>query len=1722
MRGVVARGPGASPVRRGLGIATLACALLSLCFWTPVMADPDAGDPANPPTYVDPAAAERSEIREPPGSGLQLRSPGSGRLWELWQVLKWLITVELLGLAILPVSLRIFGPFADAGYPLARTLGWVTATYVVYPVVNRGFGAFARPLCAAVLLVLALATWLPRGWRSLRAHLPPPRLLVASELVFLVTFVAFALVRAYNPEIFWGEKTMDFSLYNAVMRSDTLPPHEPWYSGVALNYYYYGYVLVAYLTHLTGTPTAIAYNLAMALIPALTVSAAFSIAYNLSRSLPWGIIGASLLGVAGNLDPVFQVVRHLYREAPSTFAGWMGLPIVVVRALFNQPASWSMWDSYWASSRALGPGMINEYPVWSWLFADLHAHVMVMPVSLLLLATIYLLFRLRAERTAPQLRSSAATAALLALLFGTQLATNAWSFIAYAGLFLLCVIAATLARGDHLTNFFRRALLPAALILATSGLLFYHFHAHFDAGGSTLRLNRDGHIAVEHAVRHFGLFMLLTLVWATDTLVAERRPTRWEFHRFGRLAVVATVALGLVVGLGWWRSAPGLSLYVSLLAIVLAAMDSCRRDSERLFAGALILAGWGLAAISELVVLIDRMNTVFKLYHPAWMFLALGCAAGSARVWERWNAVEHPRLVATLARSITVAAVAIATFVAFSCTFRAFDGVLTRNLKRSSRPTLDGVDFLNQTSGERELLEAIDWLNGNVTDVAVVAEAFTNRPYDQSARVAKYTGLPILLGWPHHVKQRGRSQAQVELRARHLDRLYRSADADTVRALCKLYGIRYVLVGDLEVEQYGDPRPRFRRMPLLTEVFRSSTGRNVIYEVLGVDRQHDVPRAAATARPERTVSGLGLLAFLLVRPLCERLPDRGYSLSKTLGVFLFGTTLWLGTALGLLRNGPGGALATCLALFVATAIVLLRTRSRESRPRARVRSLPIRMVVSIEVLFLAAFGGWCLVRAHDPAVTHTEQPMDLMMLTATSVTRSVPPLDPWLAGHPIGYYYLGYWLLGAPSQLAGIAPEVTYNVGQACWFGLLVVGCFGLGFNLASLSGNGGGRIDGRRGDDRRALAAGALASLLVCVASNLRPLLDVARGWLSGDAAIGSNQAWWWWWRASRAIGDIDLAGNTVELITEFPFFSYLLGDNHPHLLAMPFVVLNALLALNIFLTACERARSTTEPDPSLPRRILSRIPGGALGLTLVAVTTGALIPINTWDFPASLALVVAAACLPGWSRAAGGRTAAHGVTLAAILMAGATLVFMPYLLTAQSQVRGVLPNLFHPTRLEQLLLVFGGLAPGILVTLHLAWREQPPRKSSIALSIIAGSAIALAWLGMGIWWASGSGAGAEWIGSVPGGAIIDSVGRICLERWAGGWPSLLILISTLLVALNVVVPRLSAPGAGNHGLSFALLLISLGIALVLVPELVYVRDAFQSRMNTVSKFYYPAWLCLGTASAVGIATAWRHRRGLRIASIVAIGGIAAGLVYAPAAIRTKLREAAQETPTLDALDFMRTKAPDELAAIRWVRRNTEPDALIVQAVGDSYDARDDRISAATARPTLLGWVGHELQWRGAAFGEMSAGRTEAVKRIYNPVSAADCDSIMDRWNVDLVFIGPAERERYAITGVHEARIDSVMELAFEHGSVKIFRRALSGDDLPPHVGVGSVGSAGSRRRHPATPAPRRASLRPRRVHPRLLLAHAPERWLSARPRLSRSVPLSRERGRTPAPRCH
>jgi YYY domain-containing protein len=566
------------------------------------------------------------------------------------------------------------------------------------------------------------------------------------------------------------------------------------------------------------------------------------------------------------------------------------------------------------------------------------------------------------------------------------------------------------------------------------------------------------------------------------------------------------------------------------------------------------------------------------------------------------------------------------------------------------------------------------------------------------------------------------------------------------------------------------------------------------------------------------VQCLGLIGFALARSWCGRLPDRGYTLGKSLGVVLCGTTLWFGTACGLLLNGAGGATLALLALAAAVVAVWWKAWRRGDATLTMLRFLPHPgVLVAAELVFLVAFAGWSVVRAFDPAANHTEQPMDLMFLTATSASATFPPVDPWLAGFPISYYYLGYWLVGTLGHLAGLAPEVAYNLGQACWFGLLVVGCFGLGFNLARLANP---EAKGLRG----ALTAGGLTAVAVAGTSNLRFVVD----WLarrSGGGAEAANDTGWWWWKSSRVVEDVDLSGNAIEIITEFPFFSYLLGDNHPHLLSMPFVVLCVMLALNIFLNA------TSRDDRSLSRGWshrgpLGAFPGGSLGLVLTIVICGALIPLNTWDYPIGLFLVVIAAVFPTRSIERGpSGPVFRAAALGALLVVGAVAIYFPYFLTAQSQAAGLIPNLFHPTSVGQLALVFGTFAPGLLLLLYVAWSETPPRPAHVATIFSTLLTAAAVWLLVAALWAGQSLAGAAWIDQVARGEAIANPLGVALRRWLVGWPTLGIAIACLAVIMAVLWRRRRLPESRRFGSTFVLLLAGSGVLLVLVPELVYLR---------------------------------------------------------------------------------------------------------------------------------------------------------------------------------------------------------------------------------------------------------------------------------------------------------
>ena len=175
------------------------------------------------------------------------------------------------------------------------------------------------------------------------------------------------------------------------------------------------------------------------------------------------------------------------------------------------------------------------------------------------------------------------------------------------------------------------------------------------------------------------------------------------------------------------------------------------------------------------------------------------------------------------------------------------------------------------------------------------------------------------------------------------------------------------------------------------------------------------------------VEAMGLVAFSLTYSLLPSLRDRGYSISKPLGMLLIGYVSWI---LSVLHIVPSIRISIALMLLALGVVAAWQIRGRWRE----MRSFVVReraAILTAEAIFLVVFLAWALFRAYDPAIDHTEQPMDLNFLNASIQNRVGAPEDPWLRGESVSYYYFGYWMMGATTELTGIASNVSYNLAMA-------------------------------------------------------------------------------------------------------------------------------------------------------------------------------------------------------------------------------------------------------------------------------------------------------------------------------------------------------------------------------------------------------------------------------------------------------------------------------------------------------------------------------------------------------------------------------------------------------------------------------------------------------------------------------------------------------------------
>jgi YYY domain-containing protein len=830
-------------------------------------------------------------------------------------VIIWYLSVFLLGLFIYPVLRMALPGLSDRGYPLARTAGMLVISYVVWLAGSGGIPFTRFTISIAIALIALLGSLLAFNQRHELAQelRQKRRYFLLVEGLFLAFFIFDLLIRLGNPDLWHpykgGEKPMDFSYFNAVLKSSTFPPYDPWYAGGYLNYYYYGFVFVGVLVKWLGIVPAVAYNLILPTIFSMIAVGAFSLGWNLisavknawveryppqetggmvdppdpsdpihpqeNRSsgfpkLPFvgGISAALGMALLGNLGTVRMIVQGYQKlaapggtlEGSTMLARWVWGVRGFIQALAGASLPYNIGDWYWNPSRAIpAPNdvePITEFPFFTVLYGDPHAHLFAMPIALLAL-TVILGFVLGRAQWKNKL-GVVFSFGLGGLAIGALRPTNTWDFYPYLALGVIAVAYSfwthyhpspgTLQRfpwwGD-LPAFSRRLLVTIgaiALLVALSFVLFQPYAYWYGLGYGKIQLWQGGRTPTSAYLWHWGLFLFVIVSWmAWETRDWMAKTPASSLHKLkpyrGLIEVAALLLVLAVLGLLY------LKVHIAWLALPLAAWAGVlilrpnQPDAKR-FILFLIGTGLVLTLMVELIVLvgdIGRMNTVFKFYLQVWTFFAI--SSGAALGWLALDLHEW------LPQWRTPWQVALAALVLGAALYPLMGGLakIKDRMVDTAPHTLDGMLYMDyahyEWHGDMDLSQdyrAIRWMQENVQGSPVIVEANLRDLYRWGSRFSIYTGLPGVVGWEWHEQQQRALVPSnwISGRIDEINNFYMTTDVQAALEFLHKYNVKYIIDGQLEHNQY--PGPGLDKFPaengvLWDEVYRD--GDTVIYQL---------------------------------------------------------------------------------------------------------------------------------------------------------------------------------------------------------------------------------------------------------------------------------------------------------------------------------------------------------------------------------------------------------------------------------------------------------------------------------------------------------------------------------------------------------------------------------------------------------------------------------------------------------------------------------------------------------------------------------------------------------------------------------------------------------------------------------------------------------------------------------------------------------------------------
>ncbi len=769
-------------------------------------------------------------------------------------VLLWYAFIFVLGLVAYPITRSALPGLRQYAYPLSRIVGLALLAWISWMGGSVGV-PYTRISISVAFVIIAVAgfgLWMIRKDQFKEEWNASRRFFTLVEIVFVVFFLIDLLIRLGNSDMWHpskgGERPMDFSYFNAVLKSTSFPPYDPWFAGGYINYYYYGFVLAGTPVKLLGIVPSIAYNFILPTWFALIAIGAFGVAYNLveeftvegQRSkvederlstfdfrLLTGLsasIMAVFLGNLGTIQMIFQAFQRM--AAPggvipadvTLIQRWIwafqGIFLMTGGAL---PIGRGEW--YWNPSRVIPPGPgneITEFPLFTFLYSDLHAHMLVMPLTLFIIAWAVSFIKSHA-----QMRRAEWIAAfgIGALMIGALKPTNTWDLYTFFPFTALAVIYAINRHFEwkgrfNLPDWLGRVLLSigAVLVLYLLGTLMYSpFDTWYSQAYNKVDPWTASHTPLSSYFTHWGLFLFIISVW----LIWEMR--EWmastpvsHLKKLRPYSLLIEISLALVLALFAYFVFKGARIvWLALPLATMAGLLLLRPNMPGVKRGVLLMIGTGLALTLAVEVItlrgdIGRMNTVFKLYMQVWMLFSVSAAAAFGWLlyafpqWTvRWRTVYQSGLYLLLAG-------------AFMFTITATTDKISDRLTPTAPHTLDGITYMKtsqhwdgQTMDLSEDYHAIRWMQDNVKGSPVIVEGNCTE-YRWCTRYTIYTGLPGVLGWNWHQRQQRALIAPNTITDRVADigAFYTTIDIEWARAFLKKYQVKYIVVGQLERNIY--------------------------------------------------------------------------------------------------------------------------------------------------------------------------------------------------------------------------------------------------------------------------------------------------------------------------------------------------------------------------------------------------------------------------------------------------------------------------------------------------------------------------------------------------------------------------------------------------------------------------------------------------------------------------------------------------------------------------------------------------------------------------------------------------------------------------------------------------------------------------------------------------------------------------------------------------------